>query len=47
MMMISIDSTANYIQLWAKIYTARGQTDGGDVGGEGSDGIRWALWQDF
>ena len=29
MMSISIDSTANRIQLWGKIYTARGQTDGG------------------
>ena len=43
-MRISIESTANYIQLWGKIYTALGQTDGGDVAGESSGEIRWALF---
>jgi len=43
-MRISIDCTANYIQLWGKIYTAHSKTDGGDVGGESSGEIRWALF---
>jgi hypothetical protein len=43
MMRISIDSTANYIQLWGRIYIARGQNDGGDVASESGE-IRWALF---